>query len=227
MRKTILIAGASGLVGSACLPLLLADERVGRVIAIGRRPLPVGHPGLAQWTAPDLLKALRPEAVDAVICCLGTTIGKAGSREAFIAVDKDLPLGLARWAKEQQVPTFCLISALGADPRSWVFYSRVKGEVEQGIEAMGFPGLAIFRPSVLVGPRQEKRIGERIGAMALQFLRPLLVGPLEDLRPMPHAVLARALVHAALQPRPGTHRHRWRAMRMLADAGGTARGISA
>lgn len=218
MSKTTLLAGATGLVGSAVLPLLLADARVGKVIALVRRPLPVQHPKLEQWQDDRLLDALRPETADAVICCLGTTIRKAGSQAAFCAVDKDLPVGIAHWARAQGVPTFCLISALGADVRSHIFYSRVKGEVEQEIEALGFPDLAIFRPSVLDGPRQEKRAGERAGIAVLKLLGPLLAGRMENFRLMPHTVLAQALVHAALQPRPGIRRYGWRAIRELAAA---------
>lgn len=205
MKKTILLAGATGLTGSACLPLLLADERVGKVITLARRPLPE-HGKLEQWVDGDLLHALRPRPVDAVICCLGTTIKKAGNQAAFVAVDKDLPLGLARWAREQGVPTFTIISAIGADARSRVFYSRVKGEVEQELESMGFAHLALFQPSVLTGPRGEKRLGERMAAAILKLLGPLMVGPMRKWRVMPHAALAQALVDHAINPGAGVER---------------------
>ncbi|MFZ1658215.1 MAG: NAD(P)H-binding protein [Flavobacteriales bacterium] len=212
MSKSILIAGATGLVGSACLPLLLREERVGKVVALVRRPLEVQHPKLEQWVAPgkDLLQALKPETVDAVICCLGTTIKNAGSQAAFIAVDKDLPLGIARWAKSQLVPTYCIISAMGADANSKIFYSRVKGEVEQELEAMDFGSLALFQPSVLTGPRKEKRIGERIGIAVMKVVDPLLFGSMVNYRTMPHHVLAQALVHSALAPEPGAKRYFYR-----------------
>jgi uncharacterized protein YbjT (DUF2867 family) len=216
MSKTVLLAGATGMVGSACLPLLLEDERVGQVVALVRKPLPVQHPKLVQWQGTPLLNALQADPVDAVICCLGTTIKKAGSQAAFIAVDKDLPVGIAQWARAQGVPTFCLISALGADARSRIFYSRVKGEVEQELEAPGFPHLAFFRPSILDGPRKENRTGERAGIALLKLLGPLLVGRLANYRLMPHLVLARALVHAALQPMPGIHRLGWRDIQAMA-----------
>ena len=209
MSKTILLAGATGLVGSACLPMLLADERVGKAIALVRRPLDIQHAKLEQWVAPgdDLLKGLKPGTVDAVICCLGTTIKKAGSQAAFIAVDKDLPLGIAHWAREQRVPTYCIISAIGADPASRIFYSRVKGEVEQELEAMHFGSLALFQPSILMGPRKEKRFGEHIGIAVTKAIGPLLLGPLKNYRGMPHDVLAKALVNSALSPQPGSHRY--------------------
>lgn len=216
MPKTILLAGATGLVGSACLPLLLADARVGKVVALVRRPLAISHQKLEQWADENLLEALRPAAVDAVICCLGTTIKKAGSQAAFIAVDKDLPLGIARWAKAQGVPAFSIISAIGADAGSRIFYSRVKGEVEQELEAMRFPGLSLFQPSILTGPREERRLGERVGIGVMKAASPLLIGPLAKYRAMPRDVLARALVRSVLDPRPGTQRWMFSAIMRLA-----------
>ena len=212
MPKTILLAGATGLVGSACLPLLLADERVSRVVALVRHPLNMRHSKLEQWDAPDadLLQGLKPEPVDAVICCLGTTIKNAGSQAAFIAVDKDLPLGIARWAATQGVPTYSIISALGASSKSKIFYSRVKGEVEQELEAMHFANLAMFQPSVLTGPRREKRLGERIGIAVMNVVDPLLIGSLVDYHTMPHHVLAKALVNSALSPEPGAKSYGYR-----------------
>lgn len=216
MPQTILLAGATGLVGSAVLPLLLADARVGRVVALVRSELLLAQGKLEQWVGGDLLAALRPVAVDAVICCLGTTIKKAGSQAAFIAVDKTLPLGLARWANAQGVPTFCIISAMGADSHSRIFYSRVKGEVEQELEGIGFNSLALFQPSVLTGPRKEKRTGEGIGSGMLRAVGPLLAGPLANYRVMPHDVLAMALVQAALAPQEGSRRYRYRDILRLA-----------
>lgn len=220
MSKTILLAGATGLVGSACLPLLLTDERVGKVIAPVRRPLGLQHAKLEPWPAPsdDLLKGLRPVPVDAVICCLGTTMKIAGGQAAFIAVDKDLPLGIARWAKDLGVPTYGIISAMGADPGSRIFYSRVKGEVEQELVAMRFASLALFQPGILMGPRLRKRLGEVIGIGMAKAIGPLLPGRLKDFRAMPHDRLAKALVNTALSPVPGIHRYRYSGILQLAGA---------
>lgn len=216
MSKIILLAGATGLVGSAVLPLLLADERVDKVIALVRRPLATEHPKLEQWVDEDLRDALKPVSVDAVICCLGTTIKVAGSQAAFIAVDKVLPLGIARWAQAQGVPAFCIISAMGADAGSRIFYSRVKGEVEQELEDMAFNSLALFQPSVLTGPRTERRLGEGVGSGVLKLLGPLLAGTWANYRVMPHDRLAKALVACALVPAEGTRRYRYREIRRLA-----------
>lgn len=211
----MLVAGGSGLVGRALLGMAIKTERVDRVIALLRRPLDVNDPKLEAWLPAegDLLGALRPVAVDAVICCLGTTIRNVGGDKArFIAVDKDLVLGLARWAKGQGARTFAVVSAIGADASSRVFYNRVKGEMEEGLKAMGFPELHIFQPSILTGPRKEKRMGERIGIVVMSAIAPLLP---DKYKPMPHDVLAKALINCIGSP-GGTHTYC--AIRALAGA---------
>ncbi|MBK7944886.1 MAG: NAD(P)H-binding protein [Flavobacteriales bacterium] len=210
----ILLAGASGLVGNAVLEQALRQERPSEVVSLVRRSTGQHHPKLAEWlsTDGDLLSGLRAEPVDAVICCLGTTIGKVGGDKAkFIHVDKDLVLGLARWAKEQGVRCFAVVSAIGADASSSVFYNKVKGEMEQELKAIGLPELHIFHPSILTGPRQEKRTGERIGIVVMSMVAPLLPA---KYKPMPHDVLAKALLKCIGTP-GGTHTYR--AIRELAS----------
>lgn len=204
--RAILIAGATGLIGDTTLRLALNDPRFGRVVVLARRSSGLQHPKLEEWLSADLLQGLRPQAVDAVLCCLGTTIGKEGGDKAkFILVDKDLVLGLGAWTKEQGVPVFAVVSALGADANSRIFYNRVKGEMEAGLKALGMPALHIFHPSILVGPRKEFRLGERIGALVMKAIAPLLPA---KARPMPHDVLAKALLHAVFEPQGGTHSYR-------------------
>ena len=175
-------------------------------IALARRHLDKA-PGLEQWIAKDddLLSALKNERVDAVICCLGTTIKKAGSKQAFRAVDHDLVIGIAKWAKANNVHTFCVVSAIGADPGSKIFYNKVKGEMERDLASIGLPVVHIFHPSILTGPRQETRIGERIGIVVISLVSPLMIGPLERYRPMPHDMLAQALINACDLPQSGTY----------------------
>lgn len=204
--RTILIAGATGLIGDATLRLALDDPRFGRVVVLARRSTGMQHPKLEEWLSADLLQGLRPQAVDAVLCCLGTTIGKeGGDKTKFIHVDKDLVLGLGTWAKEQDVPVFAVVSAIGADASSRIFYNRVKGEMEAGLKALGLPTLHIFHPSILVGPRKEFRLGERIGAMVMKAVAPLLPA---KARPMPHDVLAKALLNTVFDTQGGTHSYR-------------------
>ncbi len=203
MSSSILIAGPTGLIGSTALHLALSDTRFTQVVALSRRPLTVQHPKLQQWIGEDLLSALKPQHVDAVLCCLGTTIKNVGGdQQKFIHVDKDLVVGLGRWAKAQGVPVFCVVSAIGADKSSSVFYNRVKGEMEEALKGLALPVLHIFQPSILTGPRQEQRIGERIGIALGKFFAPLLPA---RYKPMPHDTLAKALLNATADQQGGTH----------------------
>lgn len=202
MSKTILVAGATGLIGSTVLQQALVDPQIERVIAVVRTPLPQ-HSKLEQWVHADLVQALRPTRVDAVLCCLGTTIGKEGGDQArFIHVDKELVVALGRWAKDNGVPVMSVVSAIGADAGSRVFYNRVKGEMEAAMKAIGIPTLHLFQPSILTGPRKEVRVGERIGIVVARLLSPVLPA---RYRPMPHDVLAAALLRSVHRTTSGTY----------------------
>ncbi|HSW19159.1 MAG TPA: NAD-dependent dehydratase [Ramlibacter sp.] len=199
--KTLMLLGATGLVGGEALRLALADARVARVVAPTRHALPA-HPKL-QNPVVDF-QALPTQAawwtVDAVICALGTTMAKAGSQQAFRRVDYDMPLETARLCRERGAAAYALNSALGADTNSSVFYSRVKGELEDALKALGYPSLTLVRPGLLGGQRKEDRPRERL------FIRiGMLVGPLLPRRwrvSQPDAV-ARHLLEGALAGAPG------------------------
>jgi uncharacterized protein YbjT (DUF2867 family) len=160
--RVALVAGGTGLVGSQLLQLLVSDSRYDKVKCLTRRAVPVSHPKIETIiTDGSNLKDFSEELkADDVFCCLGTTMKKAKSKEAFKKVDFDYPLSMATIAKEKGAAQFLLISSLGADAKSSVFYNRVKGEVEQSITATGFKALHIFRPSLLLGARSEERSGE-------------------------------------------------------------------
>jgi uncharacterized protein YbjT (DUF2867 family) len=155
------ILGASGVTGSCLLKRLLEERMYETVYASVRRPLPIQTAKLqecqldASFPYPEKLHGAD------VYCCLGTTMAKAGSKEAFRAVDYELPMRVAREAKSAGAKRFFLISAMGADAGSFVFYNRIKGELERDLEAIGFESLAIFRPGLLLGDRAEKRPGEQ------------------------------------------------------------------
>ncbi len=199
MNRTALVAGASGLVGGHLLQLLLADGAYARVVTLARRELAVRHAKLEQrvveFAALDAFSDI-PRADD-VFCCLGTTIKAAGSRQAFRRVDHDYVLALARVGRRAGGRQFLLVSALGADPASRIFYSRVKGEVEAGVRQLPYEGIQIFRPSLLLGARPEFRLGERIGIALSGVVAPLLVGPLRRYRPIHAAAVAHAMVQIA------------------------------
>ncbi|WP_354581329.1 NAD-dependent epimerase/dehydratase family protein [Hymenobacter sp. UYP22] len=209
MPKTALIAGASGLVGSQLLPLLLASERYERVIAVGRRPLPVVHPKLEQRLLDfDNLEQHRLQLIaDDVFCCLGTTMRQAGSREAFYQVDYLYVVKLAALTAANFAAQLLLVSAMGADARSRIYYNRVKGEMEEAVAQAPFRAIHIFRPSLLLGRRAQPRLGERLGAAVLRVLRPVLRGPLQKYRAITAGAVARAMLRAAEAEGSGHHVH--------------------
>ena len=197
--KSALLAGATGLVGGCVLRRLLAHPSYSRVEILVRRESPIRDPKLTQrivdFACLDV--GVPGNAPDEVFCCLGTTIRKAGSEEAFRRVDHDYLLALARFAKAVGTGKFLMVSALGADPKSAVFYNRVKGEVEQAIAAVGLPAAYFFRPSLLLGARAENRPGEKAGIAAGKLLAPLLVGGLRKYRPIHADSVAAAMIYVA------------------------------
>lgn len=207
--RSALLAGASGLIGGQVLRLLLADGDYGLVTVLTRRPLSAGHPKLVQQVVDfDHLAELAPfpRAHD-VFCCLGTTIRKAGSRDAFYKVDFTYVHELARLSATHGANQFLLVSSLGADPGSRVFYSKVKGKVEQAVRALPLHGLHIFRPSLLLGERSEFRPGERAAAILSRAVSWAFVGPLAKYRPIEAEAVARAMVRVAKEGREGVHRY--------------------
>jgi uncharacterized protein YbjT (DUF2867 family) len=197
--RSALVLGATGLVGGMVVDLLLADDAWSRVTVLGRRPLPREHAKLHQIVADldRLEESAGSFAVDDVFCCLGTTIRKAGSQQAFYRVDHDYPVAAARMASERGASHFLIVTALGADAGSRVFYNRVKGEVERDVSAVPFAGVAIARPSLILGERAERRTAEALAQKAVPLVAPLLVGPLRKYRAIPASTVARALVRLA------------------------------
>jgi len=197
--RTAAVLGATGLVGGHCLELLLRDGEWSRVTVLARRALRRVHPRLAERVADFDRLDEHADAfeVDDVFCCLGTTIKQAGSQEAFRRVDHDYVLRSAQLAHERGARRFLLVSALGADAGSRVFYNRVKGEAERDVLALAFEGVALLRPSLLLGRRSEHRAGEAFAQMAAPIVSPLLVGPLRKYRAIPAAAVARAMVRLA------------------------------
>ena len=198
----ILLAGATGLVGSHALSLLLDEPRCTAVIAPTRRPLDRRHRKLDNPVLDfnGLGQAAHAWQVDAAICALGTTIAIAGSREAFRRVDHDYPLALAEALHAQGTTVFVLNSAMGADVGSRFFYSRVKGELERDLRALRFDSLVLVRPGLIGGERSAPRAGERMASVVLATLAPVLP---RAWRINPAPVIARAMVEAALAPVPG------------------------
>lgn len=201
--RSALVAGASGLVGGLLLEALLESSLYREVCSLGRRALPLQHPKLSQRTVDfGRLDTESLPAADDAFCCLGTTIKKAGSQEAFRAVDHDAVLAFAKASRKAGARRFLLVSALGADSRSRIFYNRVKGETEEHLAAVGFESLVILRPSLLLGERAESRPGERAAVVMTKVLGPLL-RPFGG-RPIEARTVARAMLALARDAAPGS-----------------------
>jgi len=198
-NKIALLVGATGLVGGHCLDLLLEDETYEKVIVLSRRSLQREHPKLQERTVnfDDLVREKDWTNADHIFCCLGTTIKKAGSQEAFSKVDFHYPHEIARLASQSGAEQFLLVSAMGADVNSKIFYNRVKGEVERAISELPFYGIQIFRPSLLLGNRQEFRFGEKIAKLLMPAFSFLLAGGLRKYRPIAAETVAVAMVETA------------------------------
>ena len=200
----LLLLGATGLVGRSVLAQALANPAVTHVIAPTRRPLEP-HSKLTNPVS-DRLEALLSDGInqgiDRVICSLGTTIKKAGSKEAFREVDYALPLKFARAAHQHGVDTFVLVSASAASVNSAMFYSRIKGEVERDIGLVGFRSLTIARPSLIGGQRDEPRLMEHIALQLLRILAPILP---KKLQINPADTIAAACLNAVMASDPGFH----------------------
>lgn len=209
MQKTALIAGASGLIGAQLLPLLLASDRYSKVIMVGRRPVLLVHPKLEQRVLDfDRLEENAMSLIaDDVYCCLGTTMRLAGSKQSFYRVDYLYVVTLAALTARNFAAQLLLVSAMGADPTSRIYYNRVKGETEEAVRRLPFRAIHVFRPSLLLGKRDEKRLGERVGAVLLGVLSPLLAGPLRKYRAVPAVAVAHAMLRAAEDESSGIQVH--------------------
>lgn len=195
----VLVAGATGLVGRALVERLQRDPRVASLALLQRRAATDGTARMQRHVVDFEALERAPAALfaaDAAFCALGTTIRVAGSQAAFRRVDHDYVVGFARRARDGGAMRFGLVSALGADPRSRVFYNRVKGETEAALRALGFELLAIARPSLLLGARDEFRLGERLMTPLGRWLP-------RRWRAIEAAQVARALIEATLAPGQG------------------------
>ena len=205
--RSALVAGGSGLVGNHVLRQLLEDPDYDRVIALTRRPLALTHKKLAQRVVDfdRLAEVADFPRVHDVFCCLGTTLKQAGSQEAFRKVDLTYVAELGRMAVRHRTAQFLVVTALGADPGSRVFYNRVKGEAEEAVRRLQFDGIQIFRPSLLLGARAKRRPAEWIAQVLGPLVGWMLVGPLAKYRPIRAATVARAMVRVAREAPRGAH----------------------
>ena len=199
----LLLAGATGLIGSGVLKLILGDERVTQVVAPTRRPL-APHPKLLNPIADSttLPRDAAWWAVDGAICALGTTQAQAGSAAAFRAIDHDYALAIATQVRKGGADRFALTSSLGANARSRFLYLRTKGELEDAIRRLDFRSLTILRPGFLGGDRTDVRPAERIISTILRVAAPILPA---SARISPASTVAALLVKSVIDGADGTH----------------------
>lgn len=205
--KTALLVGATGLIGKQLLTLLLDSDRYDTVKALTRKPIHQIHQKLENFVVDfDQLQSAGVQLkADDIFCCLGTTMKQAGSKPAFKKVDYDYPLAVAKLTKGLGASQYLLVSALGADKNSSVYYNRVKGEVEEAITSVGFDALHIFRPSLLLGPRTEKRSGEGAATVMFKYLGFLIPAKYKAIESFK---VARAMLHYASMEQRGIHIHK-------------------
>jgi uncharacterized protein YbjT (DUF2867 family) len=195
--KTAIVVGATGLVGTQLLGLLLESKEYAKVIALTRKPLLWKHEKLKtvlfDFDRPDKTQLIG----DDLFCCLGTTLKAAGSKEAQKKIDHDYPMMLGKLGREQGVQRFVLVSSVGADAHSNNFYLSLKGQLEQGLGAMGFEAFIAVRPSFLLGDRTEFRFGEQVGIGMIKVFGPLLFGSWKKYRGIEAKQVAKAMIRLA------------------------------
>lgn len=204
--STHVVLGGSGLVGHYLLSELHSAFPEHRIIAITRSPFQAPE-GVEVHTI-DFAHLQQQASLFAhayVYIALGTTMAKAGSKEAFRYVDYELVVQTARLAAQQEAVQLHVVSAIGANSRSKFFYNRVKGEMEDALQRLAIPSIYCYHPSILDGPRQERRVGEQTGLQVMKLLAPLMVGRLRNARPIHARQVAQAMVHYANAPEQGYH----------------------
>jgi len=197
--KTAMLIGATGLTGSLLLKSLLNDSYYSKIIIPVRRSTGINNPKLTEIVTDfDNIKAYAESlTADDVFCCLGTTIKKAGSQEAFSKVDYQYPLDFASTALLNGARQFLIITALGSDINSKFFYNRVKGKVEEDISKLNYKSISIFRPSLILGDRQENRQGEGLWKLLMKIISPFLAGGLKKYRGIEASAIAKAMLITA------------------------------
>ncbi len=200
MSKTAIIAGATGLVGGHLLDILMDDPSYSTVKVLTRRSMGGDDGKMKEIIIENfdqLESYLKELKADDYFCCLGTTMNKAGSKEAFKKVDYEYPATLAAIARENGADTFSLVSAMGANSKSFIFYNKVKGEAEEAIKAMKLNKAFIFRPSFIEGERNEKRTGEKVALWVADNLGFIFSGPLKKYGAIHAHEIAEAMVKTA------------------------------
>ena len=218
MSNKAIIAGASGLIGSKLLNILLQLPGYDEVLILVRKELPVQHKKLVQLVIDfeNLDEYSGSITGHAIFCCLGSTKKKTPDLNIYRKVDFDYPVKLAQLAKKNKVDQYHLVSALGANSKSSNFYTKMKGEVEEAIQHVGLKCLHIYEPSFLTGDRNEYRLAERIVTPLMKVIDPLLIGNLKKYRSIPAETVAMAMYKQSLKTETGIFIHLSDKIKLLA-----------
>ncbi len=205
--RTALVVGATGAIGKALVYQLIEDGNYGKVIVLTRKPLTIKHHKLAVVLVDfdKLVDYSQQMAADDIFCCLGTTIKDAGTKETFYKIDHDYVLETAQICQRNGAHQFILVSAMGANPKSAIFYNKVKGEVERDLGFLNFKTLIVVRPSLLLTKRVAFRFGEWVGQVIMKYTGFLFFGPLKKAKAIPVETVAKAMRHYAALDLNGTH----------------------
>ncbi|WP_341221673.1 NAD(P)H-binding protein [Polaribacter atrinae] len=196
MKKTAIILGATGLTGNSILQKLIEDERYESIKLFSRSKIE-GLPKKVHQFIGDVLKLEQFKTdftADEVYCCIGTTSKKTPNKELYKKIDFGIPIAAAKLAKENNIPTFLVISAMGADKNSNVFYNKTKGEMEHGVLHQNIKNTFILRPSLIDGERKEQRFLEKIGLVVFKIIQPLFIGKLKNYKIINAKSIAKAMI---------------------------------
>ncbi|CAM1362084.1 conserved hypothetical protein [Tenacibaculum sediminilitoris] len=199
MKKTVIILGATGLTGSILLEKLLKDDRYKTIKLFSRKEID-GMPSKVKQFVGDILELenfKKDFTADEVFCCIGTTAKKAPNKQLYKKIDFGIPVAAAKLSKANGIPTFLVVSALGANVKSSIFYSKTKGEMEQAVLSEKIEKTHILQPSIIGGDRQEKRIGEKIGLIVIKLLQPLFFGKLKKYKITEAEYIAQTMINLA------------------------------
>lgn len=208
-NKTALVLGASGLIGKELVNILINKNQYEKIHLLVRKPIGIKNLKCEEHIVDfnHLHKYAELFLVTDVFCCMGTTMKKAKSKEAFRKVDYEYPVEAAKLALEKGVHSFLIVSAMGANSQSLFFYNQVKGEVEEHLKRLNLPTLHIFRPSLLLGEREEFRFGEKMSSKVSGVLNAIMVGPLRPYKAIEAKKVANAMAKMAESDKKGVNIH--------------------